>query len=78
MTRNELQQYIREGIRTEESAVNIYYKHLRSVITRSGLDKRSQEKIRARLEQLSLDSQGHRRRLESILAALEEESENDL
>lgn len=36
MTREELLEYIDEGIRTEESATALYLKHLDAIVSRSG------------------------------------------
>lgn len=77
MKKDELMRHIREGIRTEESAVAIYYKHLRTVITRSGIDADTQDRIRSALEKLKAESMGHRKQLETMMAELEKDSADD-
>ncbi|MDY6903476.1 MAG: hypothetical protein SWH61_02215 [Thermodesulfobacteriota bacterium] len=77
MKKDELMRHIREGIRTEESAVAIYYKHLRAVIIRSGIPRDTQFRVRAMLERLKAESAGHRKQLEKLMSRLEKEPDND-
>ena len=77
MKKNELIGHIQEGIRTEESAVAIYYKHLRAVVTRSGIDVDARNRIRAVLDKLKAESAGHRKQLEAIMAELEKDPADD-
>ncbi|MDY6824637.1 MAG: hypothetical protein SWH68_12700 [Thermodesulfobacteriota bacterium] len=77
MEKGELLRHIQEGIRTEESAVAIYYKHLRAVITRSGIAADTQDRIRSALEKLKTESAGHRKQLEAIMAELEKDPADD-
>ena len=71
MTNEELCQYLRESIRTEESAVRVYYKHIRSAILRSGIAEDKQRRIREILDKLGRESEHHRDTLEEMLNEIE-------
>ena len=77
MTNEELRRHLRECLRTEESAVRIYYKHLRSAILRSGLPENTQQRIRSILDRLGRETEQHRATVDDILNKLEGEYEND-
>ena len=77
MTNEELCQYLRESIRTEESAVRVYYKHIRSAILRSGIAEDKQQRVREILERLGSESEHHRATLEEMLDEIEKLEDHD-
>jgi rubrerythrin len=74
MTREELIHHIQEGIKTEESAIAVYARHLSAIIGRSGLTEADVSRTRKTLEFLIEENRRHSRLLHSVLARIKGES----
>jgi len=74
MTKEELIKQIQEAIKTEESAIAIYSRHLSAIIERSGLPKSDIAQVRQILNTLNEANQRHRRILSSLLKQVQGES----
>lgn len=74
MKKEELLQYCREAIKTEESAVAIYMKHLSAIVLRSGLPEADIERIRETIDFLISTNQEHKKVLESVVRRIMEEN----
>ena len=67
MTREELIKHIQEGMKTEESAVTIYSKHLSAIVSRSGLPKSDIAELKRVLGTLIQANKRHNRILSALL-----------
>ena len=67
MIREELIKHIQEGIKTEESAVTIYSRHLDAIVSRSGLPESDISELKKVLGTLIRANQRHKRILNSLL-----------
>jgi len=74
MTRDELLQKLREALKTEESAVTIYARHLSAIITRSGLSAEAISSIKKTLEALIQENKRHKQVLTTVIQEVEGES----
>ncbi|MBC8419160.1 MAG: hypothetical protein ISR62_02600 [Desulfobacteraceae bacterium] len=74
MTREELIKHIQEGIKTEESAVTIYSRHLSAIVSRSGLPESDIAELKRVLGTLIQATQRHKRILNSLLRQVQGES----
>jgi len=74
MTKEELIRHIQEGIKTEESAVPIYSKHLSAIVTKSGLPESSITQIKKTLEILINANKQHKEFLNSLMNRIQGES----
>jgi len=74
MTREELIKYIQEGMKTEESAVTIYSKHLSAIVSRSGLPESDIAELKKILGSLIEANQRHKTMLNSLLKQVQGES----
>jgi len=74
MTKEELIRYIQEGIKTEESAVTIYSRHLAAIVSRSGLPESNISQIKKTLEILIKTNREHKKLLDSLMKRVQGES----
>ena len=74
MTKEELIRHIQEGIKTEESAVTIYSRHLAAIVSRSGLPESDISKIKKTLEILITANMKHKELLNSLTKRVQGES----
>ena len=74
MTKEELIRHIQEGIKTEESAVTIYSKHLSAIVTKSGLPTSNISEIKKTLETLINANKQHKDFLNSLMKRVQGES----
>ncbi len=74
MTREELIRHIQEGIKTEESAVTIYSRHLSAIVSRSGLPDSDIAELKRRLGTLIQETQRHKRILSALLRQVQGEA----
>lgn len=74
MTKEELIRHIQEGIKTEESAVTIYSRHLAAIISRSGLAESNISRIKKTLEILIEANIKHKNLLNSLMKRIQGES----
>lgn len=74
MTREELIKHIQEGIKTEESAVTIYARHLSAIVSRSGLPESDIAELKRVLGMLIQENQKHKRILRTLLRQVQGES----
>ncbi len=71
MTKEELIKHIQEGIKTEESAVTIYSRHLAAIISRSGLPESNISQIKETLEILIKANIKHKNLLNSLMKRIQ-------
>jgi hypothetical protein len=76
-TKEELLQYIDEGIRMEEGVIPMYTKHITSTLFLSGFKDKTRDEVEAILTRLGEDSTKHRKALELLRQEIEE-SEDDV
>ena len=76
MTREELIKHIQEGMKTEESAVTIYSRHLSAIVSRSGLPDSDIAEIKRKLDILIRANQRHKGILETLIQKVQGESIN--
>jgi hypothetical protein len=74
MTKEELIKQIQEGLKTEESAITIYAKHLSAIISRSGLPESSISQIKKTLGILMTANVKHKELLNSLMKRVQRES----
>jgi len=74
MTREELIKHIQEGMKTEESAVTIYSRHLSAIVSRSGLPDSDIAELRRVLGTLIQANQRHKQILSTLLRQVQGES----
>jgi rubrerythrin len=74
MTREELIRHIQEGMKTEESAITIYTRHLGAIVSRSGLTESQISQIKKTLEFLIKSNKEHKSLLDSLLRQIQGES----
>ncbi|MDY6863521.1 MAG: hypothetical protein SV062_11125 [Thermodesulfobacteriota bacterium] len=74
MTKEELLKLVKEGIKTEESAVTIYMNHLSAIILRSGLPDEEILKIKKSITFLIEANKQHKKILESLVDRIQKES----
>lgn len=67
MTREELIKHIQESMKTEESAVTIYAKHLSAIVSRSGLPESDIAELKRIMGMLIQENQRHKRILSALL-----------
>lgn len=63
---------LKQSLRTEESAVSLYTKHVNSTLFLSNMSKETKEKINSILEILRKESQGHAVRFQKLIHLVEE------
>ena len=74
MTKEELITHIQEGIKIEESSINIYSRHLAAIVTRSGLPESNISQIKKTLEILIKANREHKKFLDSLMKRVQGES----
>jgi len=74
MTKEELIKHIQEGMKTEESAVTIYSRHLAAIVSRSGLPESDISEIKRVLGTLIQGTQRHKRILSGLLRQVQGEA----
>jgi len=74
MTREALIKNLQEAMKTEESAVTIYVRHLSAIVSKSGLPEASISQIRSTFTTLIDANQKHKAFLQSLLKRVEGES----
>jgi len=74
MTKEELIKHIQEGMKTEESAVTIYSRHLSAIVSKSGLPESTISKIRRTLQILIQANREHKDQLNALLKRIQGES----
>ena len=74
MTREELIRHIQEGIKTEESAVTIYARHLTAIVDRSGLPESRLSQVKKTLDVLIESNREHKNLLDTLLRRIQGES----
>ena len=74
MTKEELIRHIQEGIKTEESAVTIYSRHLSAIVSRSGLPESDIAELKRVLGTLIQENQRHKRILSTLLRRVQGEA----
>lgn len=74
MTREELIKHIQEGMKTEESAVTIYSRHLSAIVSRSGLPESDIAELKRVLGTLIQENQRHKRILIALLKQVQGEA----
>jgi len=77
MNKNEFINAIQQSINTEETATTVYLKHLKAIMTRSGLDPVKISRIQKAINDLIRENMYHKNMLESILTEIEKEDCND-
>ena len=73
-TREELMKHIQEGMKTEESAVTIYSRHLSAIVSKSGLPELTISKIKRTLQILIQANKEHKDQLNALLKRIQGES----
>ena len=76
MTKEELIKHIQEAMKTEESAVTIYSRHLAAIVSRSGLPESDIAEIKRKLDILIRANQRHKGILETLIQQVQGESIN--
>jgi len=74
MTKEELIKHIQEGMKTEESAVTIYSRHLSAIVSRSGLPESDIAELKRVLGTLIQENQRHKRILSTLLRQIQGEA----
>ncbi len=74
MTKEELIRHIQEGIKTEESAVTIYSRHLSAIVSRSGLPESDIAELKRVLGTLIQENQRHKQILSALLRQIQGEA----
>ena len=74
MIKDELIKQIQEGMKTEESAITIYSRHLSAIVSRSGLPKSDIAQLKEILGKLIQANQRHKQILSSLLKQIQGES----
>jgi rubrerythrin len=74
MTREELIKHIQEGMKTEESAVTIYSRHLSAIVSRSGLPESDIAELKRVLGMLIQENQRHKQILSGLLRQVQGEA----
>lgn len=74
MTKEELIKHIQEGIKTEESAVTIYSKHLSAIVSRSGLPESDIAELKKVMGTLIQENKRHKRILIDLLRQVQGEA----
>lgn len=77
MTRDELKNQLRESIRTEESAVRVYYQHITTAVLRTPLPEQVKREVRDTAERLGRESARHRETLETMLEELQQDQQEN-
>jgi len=77
MKKQDLLEHIQQAIRTEESAVAIFMRHLSAMILRSGLREEEIFKIRQTINFLVAENKKHKLLLESLYDRIAGEQAND-
>ncbi|MCF8142525.1 MAG: hypothetical protein K9N21_01255 [Deltaproteobacteria bacterium] len=74
MTKEELIRHIQEGIKTEESAITIYARHLAAIVGRSGLPESRLSQVKKTLDILIEANREHKNLLDTLLRRIQGES----
>ncbi len=74
MTKEELILHIQEAMKTEESAIAIYSRHLSAISRRSGLPNETLSRIQKTLDTLIRANQEHKNLLTTLLRRIQGES----
>jgi len=76
MTKDEFIRHCEEAVKSEESANQIYMKHLSAILQRSELGKEKLEKAREALSYLIGRNSAHKKILEGLLVRIRQEADN--
>ena len=74
MTKEELMKHIQEGMKTEESAVTIYSRHLSAIVSKSGFPESTVLEIKRTLQILIQANKEHKDQLNALLTRIKGES----
>ena len=74
MTKEELIKQIQEGVKTEESAVTIYSRHLSAIVSKSGFPESTVLEIKRMLQILIQANREHKDQLNALLKRIQGES----
>lgn len=77
METTELKTQLKDALRTEESAVRVYMKHLKAITQRSSLDDDQKNKIRQVMENLIQENKRHHHIIQNLLDGLQRGESND-
>ncbi len=72
MTKIALINALKQSLRTEESVISLYAKHIGSTLFLSNMSKETKEKINSILEILRRESQGHAVHFQKLIRLVEE------
>lgn len=72
MDKNELVKELKDARRTEESAVQVYMKHLKAIVKRSTLEDDQVDKIRNVIKKLIQENKRHYEIVNSLITKVEE------
>lgn len=76
MTKQELLNLLQEAVKTEESAIPLYTKHISSTLFLSGFDEGAKERIRQILEKLYRESTGHSKIYKKLIDRIQGENQD--
>lgn len=76
MTKNELLEALQEALKTEESAMPLYTKHIDSTLFLSGFDLAEQEQIGRILHTLNVESTHHGMALQLLINKIKSEDKD--
>ncbi len=71
MEKNEIQTELKDALRTEESAVRVYMKHLKAITQRSPLNDDQKNTIREVIGKLIDENRRHHRIVQNLLNGLQ-------
>ena len=74
MKKEELLRQLREAIKTEESAVELYLKHFSAIVTKSGLPRGDIVAIKEIIRRNVKDTEQHKKKLHSLIQQVQQES----
>jgi len=73
ISKQRLLEIIRDGLRTEESAVDIYYSHIPATLRWLDLDDEARDTIGQSLAKMASDSRKHKEKMEGLLRTIQED-----
>lgn len=76
MTKDQLLEHIDEGIRTEESAITLYLRHLDAVVTRCGRPNEEVARMKGIIDSLVGNNRRHKALLENLRQEIKAEAVN--
>ncbi len=71
--KEELLRILKDAMISEEKAIPILTRHLRSAVFWTGMDKEKTEKVKSVLRQLAEESEGHKRVMETLINRITKE-----